>query len=61
MFLLIKSVVIKLGTFQRFFFLHQVTGFPVLDSWVLGFSSIRWMSLLLLATSESKSHLQISL
>ena len=42
-------------------FLHLVIGFPVLDSWVLGFSSIRWMSLLLLAISESKSHVQLSL
>ena len=29
--------------------LHSVTGLPVLDNWVLGFGSIRWMSLLLLA------------
>ena len=41
--------------------LHFVTGLPVLDNWVLGFSSIRWMSLLLLATSESKLHVQLSL
>ena len=34
-------------------FLHPATGFPILDNWVLVFSSIRWMSLLLLATSES--------
>ena len=59
MFLLIKSVAIKLGTFQGFF-THFVTILPVLDNWVLGFSSIRSMSLLLLATSESKSHVQLS-
>ena len=41
--------------------LHFVTGLPVLDNWVLGFTSIRWMSSLLLATSESKSHVQLSL
>ena len=41
--------------------LHQVTSLPELDNWVLGFSSIRWMSLLLLAISESKSHVQLSL
>ena len=60
MFLLIKSVAIKLGTFQDFRIssLHFVTSLHVLDNWVLGFSSIRWMSLLLLATSESKSHVQ---
>ena len=43
-------------------FLHPITSFPILDNWVLVFSSIRWMSLLLLATSESpKSHVQLSL
>ena len=41
--------------------LYFVTSLPVLDNWVLGFSSIRWMSLLLLGTSESKSHVQLSL
>ena len=40
--------------------LHLVTSLLVLDHWVLGFSSIRWMSVLLLATSESKSHVQLS-
>ena len=60
MFLLIESVVIKFGTFQRFFSIFE-TGLLVLDNWVLGFSSIRWMSLLLLAISESKSHVQLSL
>ena len=40
--------------------LHFVPSLPVLDYWVLGFSSIRWMSLLLLATSESNSHVQFS-
>ena len=41
---------------------HFVTS-PVLPYLIIGFfgfSSIRWMSLLLLATSESKSHVQIS-
>ena len=41
---------------SRVFSLHIVTGPTVLDNWVLGFSSIRWMPLLLLATSESKLH-----
>ena len=57
MFLLIKSVAIKLGTFQRFFSPSR-TSFPVLDNWVLGFGLV---SLLLPATSESKSHVRISL
>ena len=58
MFPLIKSVAIKLGTFQGFFtpFVARVL---VPDSWVLGFGWIRWMSLLLLATSESKLHVQL--
>ena len=60
MFLLIKSVAMKLGTF-RVSSLHFVTSLPVLDNWVLGFSSIRWMSLLLPAISESKSHIHLSL
>ena len=34
------------------------TGLTVLDNWVLGFGSIRWVSLLLPAISESKSHIQ---
>ena len=38
-----------------------VTSLPAPDNWVLGFTSIRWMSLLLLATSESKLHVQLSL
>ena len=41
--------------------LHFVTSLPVLDSWVFGFAWIRWLSLLLTATSESKSHIQLSL
>ena len=41
--------------------LHFVTSLPVLDNCVLGFSSIRWMSLLLPAISESNSHIQLSL
>ena len=41
--------------------LHLRTSFPVLDNWVLCFSSIRWMSLLLLAKSESQSHDQLNL
>ena len=57
MFVLIRSVAIKLGTFQRFFSPSR-TNFPVLDNWVLGFGSIRW---LLPAISESKSHVRISL
>ena len=40
--------------------LHFVTSLLAFDNWVLGFSSIRWMSLLLLATSESKLHVQLS-
>ena len=35
------------------------TGLPVLDNWVVGFGWIRWVSLLLPATSESKSHIQL--
>ena len=41
--------------------LRFATSLPVLDNWVLGFSSIRCMSLLLLAKSESKSHVLLSL
>ena len=41
-------------------FHNPLTGFPVLDNWVLGFSSIRWMTMLLAAISESKSHVQLS-
>ena len=61
MFLLIESVAIKLGAFQGGSSLHFVTRLPVLDNWVLGFSSIRWMSLLLFATSESKPRVQLFL
>ena len=68
MCLLIKSVAIKLGTFQGFFTLfcnkshHSCPhiGLTVLDNWVFGFGWIRWESLLLLATSESKSNVQSS-
>ena len=58
MFLLIKSVAIKRCTFLDFLFPH--TGLAVLDNWVLGFGSIRGVSLLLPATSESKSNIQLS-
>ena len=37
------------------------TGLTELDNWVLGFGWIRWVSLLLPATSESISHIQLSL
>ena len=37
------------------------TGLPVLDDWVFGFGWIRWVSLLLPATSESNSFIQLSL
>ena len=40
MFLLIKTVAIKLGTFQGFFS-PSSNKFPGLDYWALGFSSIR--------------------
>ena len=33
----------------------------MLNNWVLGFGSIRWMSLLLPAISETTSHTQLSL
>ena len=36
-------------------------GLPVLDNWVFGFGWIRWISLLLSATSESNSFIQLSL
>ena len=49
---LIGSVAIKLGTFQGFFtqfcnMYVSVTCLPVFDNLVLGFTLIRWMSLLL--------------
>ena len=37
------------------------TGLTVLDYWVFGFGWIRWVSLLLPATSESNSFIQLSL
>ena len=37
------------------------TGLHVLDNWVFGFCWIRWVSLLLPATSESNSFVQLSL
>ena len=37
------------------------TGLTVLDNWVFGFGWIRWESLLLPATSESNSFIQLSL
>ena len=37
------------------------TGLTVLDNWVFGFGWIRWVSLLLPATSKSKSFIQLSL
>ena len=37
------------------------TGLTVLDSWVFGFGLVRWVSLLLPATSESNSFIQLSL
>ena len=46
MFLLITSVAIKLGYVLGFLHSVFVTALPVLDNWVFGFSSIRWMSLL---------------
>ena len=36
------------------------TGLAVLDNWVFGFGWIRWVSLLLPATSESNSFIQLS-
>ena len=36
-------------------------GLSVLDNWVFGFGWIRWVSLLLPATSESNSFIQLSL
>ena len=60
MFLLIECVAIKIGTFQRFFS-PSSNRLPALDNWVSGCSSIRWMSLLLLPISESKSNVQLSL
>ena len=59
MFLLIKRVSRSNLVRSRDSFLHLVTSFLVLDNWVLGLSWIRWMSLLLQATSESESHVQI--
>ena len=37
------------------------TGLSVLDNWVFGFGWIRWVSLLLTATSDSNSFIQLSL
>ena len=37
------------------------TGLTVLDNWVFGFGWIRWVSLLLQATSESNSFIQLCL
>ena len=39
----------------------SLTGLSVLDNWVFGFGWIRWVSLLLPATSESNSFIQLSL
>ena len=36
-------------------------GYLIIGFWVFGFGSIRWVSLLLPATSESNSHIQLSL
>ena len=36
------------------------TGLSVLDNWVFGLGWIRWVSLLLPATSESNSSIQVS-
>ena len=63
MFLLTRSVVVKLGAFLDFLLWTHVhiRSLTVLDNWVLGFGWIRWVSLLLPAISESKSHIQLSL
>ena len=39
----------------------SLTGLPILDNWVFDFGWIRWESLLLPATSESNSFIQLSL
>ena len=41
--------------------LDPSTGLTVLNNWVLGLGWIRWVSLLLPATSESNSFIQLSL
>ena len=44
---------------QRFVDSCPHAGLSVLDNWILGVGLIRWVSLLLPAISESKSHIQL--